>query len=98
MDLEKLHKKLLNAARQSPPADSVPYAFEKRIMARLTARPETDVLAFWTRALWQAAVSCVAIMLLLSALSVFYPSGHQSLAEDFETTLVAGLNLAENGW
>ena len=39
MNLAELERKLIAAARANPPSDRVPYAFEKRIMARLAARP-----------------------------------------------------------
>ena len=38
MNLAELERKLIAAARANPPSDRVPYAFEKRIMARLAAR------------------------------------------------------------
>src|SRR5581483_9153776 len=47
MNLSELRQKLIAAARANSPADSVPYAFEKRILARLTGRPEADPLDFW---------------------------------------------------
>ena len=56
MNLDDLQKKLLAAARSHPPVDAVPYAFEKRIMARLgAARNVADGWTFWGRALWRAA-------------------------------------------
>ena len=35
MNLDNLHNKLITAARATPADDRVPYAFEKRVMARL---------------------------------------------------------------
>ena len=55
MNLAELERKLIAAARANPPSDRVPYAFEKRIMARLAARPVADGWALWARALWRAA-------------------------------------------
>lgn len=66
MDLDKLHKKLVEAARQQPPSDHVPYAFEKRIMARLKSLPAPDPLGEWVAGLWRAAAPCVAVLLMLS--------------------------------
>jgi hypothetical protein len=64
MNLDKLQSKLLAAAREAPPpSDAVPYAFEKRIMARLAALPCHDLAALWNRMLWRAAVPSVLIML-----------------------------------
>ncbi len=55
MKLSELHNKLIAAARNNPPDDRVPYAFEKRITALLAARPVTDRWALWSRALWRGA-------------------------------------------
>ena len=73
MNLAELERKLIAAARANPPSDRVPYAFEKRIMARLAARPMADDWELWARALWRAAAPCVAIMVLLGAWSFFAP-------------------------
>jgi hypothetical protein len=92
MDLDKLQRKLTSVARLNTPSDAVPYAFEKRIMALLPVRAPVDAMALWARALWRAAVSCVVIMILCSAWSIFSPDSSTTLADDFETTIVAGLN------
>ena len=57
MNLSELQNKLLDAARRTPPADHVPYAFERRIMARLTAAPRPNEWLAWTRALWFGAAA-----------------------------------------
>ena len=57
------------AARQNPPSDRVPYAFEKRVMARLTAARKTDEWQGWAQALWRGAVACLAVALLAGAWS-----------------------------
>ena len=67
MNLTELQKKMFAVARANPPSDHVPYAFEKRIMARLHAPLPLDLWALWGRLLWRAAAPCVAIMVLLSA-------------------------------
>ena len=82
-------------ARANPPSDRVPYAFEKRIMARLAAQPVSDTWELWARALWRAAAPCVAIMLLLGAWSLFSlrrsaPAGDVSQA--LEQTLLAAVD------
>src|SRR6266581_9340612 len=93
MNLDKLQQKLFAAARANPPSDRVPYAFEKRILARLQAPVAVDHWALWSRALWRAAAPCVAIMLLLSAWSVFAPVPRAApatdLSQDIENTLLA---------
>ena len=65
MNLVELQKKLLAAARPDVPGDQVPYAFEKRITALLASRVAAENLNLWVHGLWRAAVSCVAITLLL---------------------------------
>ena len=95
MNLGPLERKLIAAARANPPSDRVPYAFEKRIMARLATRPVVDDWALWARALWRAAAPCVAIMLVLGAWSFFAPPASTSandLSQDLEKTLLAAVD------
>ena len=95
MNLAELQRKLIAAAQANPPSDRVPYAFEKRIMARLAARPVVDDWALWARALWRAAAPCVAIMLLLGAWSFFVPGTSTSandLSQELEKTLLAAVD------
>ena len=95
MNLAELERKLMAAARANPPSDRVPYAFEKRIMARLAARPVSDGWELWGRALWRAAAPCVAIMLLLGAWSLFTPQASvpaTDLSQDLEQTLLAAVD------
>jgi peptidoglycan/LPS O-acetylase OafA/YrhL len=93
MNLLELKQKLITAARATPPGDHVPYAFEQRIMARLTGRPAQDPWGFWGRALARAAVLCVAVMLLITAMSYYLPAGNQdSLSQDVEQTLFAAVD------
>lgn len=94
MNLAELQKKLTAAARSQPWDERVPYAFEKRVMALVAARRGADWLAAWTRGLWRAAISCVAVALLCGALSWLMPSSHDNtgnkdLSQDFENALLA---------
>ena len=92
MNLAQLERKLIATARANPPSDRVPYAFEKRIMANLAARPIADEWALWASALWRAAAACVAIMLLLGSWSFFGPQGStpgNDLSQALEQTLLA---------
>lgn len=77
MNLENLQKKLLAAARANPPADRVPLAFEKRVLANLPGKPVADLAMLWSRALWRATVPCLALMLVLTGLALF-PAGTTS--------------------
>ena len=55
-----------------------------------------DGLALWVHGLWRAAVSCVAITLLLGAWTVFNPVAGTTTADDlsqnFENTLLASVD------
>ena len=97
-DWQSLQSKLIAAARANPPGDRVPYAFEKRVMALLAARAATDRLALWVRGLWQAAVSCVAVALLLGAWAFFNPAASaksDDLSQNFENTLLASVDQSD---
>ena len=101
MELDKLHRKLIAAARANPPDDRVPYAFEKRIMARLNARPAADALTLWGQALWRAAAPCVAVVVLMGAWAFFAPGGSAStdLAQDLENTMLAAVDQeSDSSW
>lgn len=103
MNLEDLQKKLLAAARNHPPEDRVPYAFEKRILAHLANRPAVDSSAFWARALWRAAVPCVAVTILLTTLSFTMFStetatvtSDDDISQQFELALLAPADQLED--
>jgi len=100
MDLAELERKLMAAARVTPLNGRVPYAFEKRIMAHITARPAFDQWALWGKALWRGAASCLAIVLLLSAWTVLSPDGSSStdLSQDLENTMLATIDLNGESW
>jgi hypothetical protein len=103
MNLESLHQKLIAAARANPPGDRVPYAFEKRIVARLKELPAFDVSAVWARALWRAAALCVVLTLLLGVWSLIgvhhttaatnaNNSNNEEFSLHFEQTMLAAVN------
>jgi hypothetical protein len=103
MNLEQLQQKLLAAARANPPGDRVPYAFEKRILARLKESPAFDVSALWARALWRAAVSCVALTLLLGVWSFIGANNkaaadNEEFSQHFEQTMLAAVDETEEVW
>ena len=108
MNLESLRQKLLAAARANPPADRVPYAFEKRILALLAQSPALDLSALWARALWRAAAPCVALTLLLGVWSFVGTqnnpgtpglSDNDDFAQHFERTMLAAVEEpAEEIW
>ena len=95
MNADLLQKKLIAAARTHPPGDGVPYAFEKRVMARLGRRSATVNPALWARGLWRAAVPCMGIALLLGVWTFFYPATNGNtadLSQNFENTLLAAVD------
>jgi hypothetical protein len=100
MNLDELQNKLMAAARKSPPADRVPYAFEQRVMARLVTTPRFDEWAAWVRSLWYGAGVCTAVAVLMSVWS-FTPDADQELAanfsQDLEQTILAPDDV-ENSW
>lgn len=99
MNLELFEAKILAAARKAPVSDRVPYAFEKRIMARLRQSPALDPLAFWSHALWRAVAPCLGLCVLSALLTVDWnssPEGDRRLARSFENAVVySGVVFAE---
>jgi hypothetical protein len=67
MKWDMLFAKLIQVARLEPPDAAVPYAFEKRVMARLLASTAFDFWSHWSTALWRASAPCLLIMLLCAA-------------------------------
>lgn len=104
MNVAELEKKLIAAARADQPSDQVPYAFSRRMMALISARPVPDLWAVWARSLWYAAAPCVAVMLLFSTWA-FVRSHEQApsidLAQQLDNTLLAAVdqnNTSDSGW
>jgi hypothetical protein len=96
MNLDQLQAKLIVAARTQAPSTAVPYAFERRLTARLKSLAVGDFWALWGPALWRAVAPCVAIALLLAAWSLFSPPGRPAggdLSQDFENTVLAATDL-----
>lgn len=93
MNIAELQQKLIAAARQQAPDERVPYVFEKRIMALIEARAMGDRWSVWSKGLWRAAASCVAIAAVAVAVSFFvFDSSNESrddLSQDFVNTLLA---------
>jgi hypothetical protein len=92
MDIEKLRKGLVDAARANAPGDTVPPTFEKRIVARLRDLTPEDPLLVWSRALWYAAAPCLIITLLLGAWSFTRenpPAPDTDLSQQLEHAVLA---------
>lgn len=99
MKLENLHHKLIAAARLAEPSEAVPYAFEKRIMARLAQAAQIDVLGAWSSALWRAAVSCIAIAAVSGAVALWSSSSPETdFSQEFDTAVFASAVSSEEAW
>ena len=100
MNPDGLREKLIQAARLETPSDAVPYAFEKRVMARLTGRPAADLWAPWASALWRAAAPC----LLITALCVTWTllglssNGSLPLSHELENAVYAAIDTTGESW
>jgi hypothetical protein len=96
MNTSKLERQLIAAARAHAPTDAVPYAFEKRIMARIASAsvPVFDAWADWSRALWRAAAPCVAVAILVGVWVAFQPEpapASGDLSQELDNTLLAAV-------
>ncbi len=100
MNISDLENKLMAAARASSPGETVPYAFEKRIMARLANAAPLDMWGLWSRQFWRAAVPCLALTLLLGGFSLYSSSNstHAALQNDIEDTMLAAIDQGGEGW
>jgi hypothetical protein len=101
MKAELMRKRLLAAGKHQAASDSVPFAFERRIMAHLGRSKPLDPWLLWNRILWRFAGPCVALTLLAGALSWF---GHpeqpatENLIIELETVLYAPLSTTQEVW
>ena len=82
MNLDTLIDRLLTIARSEPPDRRVPYAFEKRIMARLKSVGPLDIWTLWGQALWRSATLCLAIM-TVSAIWWIWSAQDGAFSADF---------------
>ncbi len=100
MDLEALKSKLISAARLEEPSERVPYAFEKRVMARLAAPPRNELWTFWNHYLWRAAAICLAVALCsglwTAASSHFEAPG--DFSHEFETAVFVMAEPVDDAW
>lgn len=96
MNLDDLQHKLIAAARAHPPADTVPYAFERRISHQIKRMGASDLWGLWANALWRAAAPCVGLALVLAAWSLL--SGPKvasgpDVSQEFENTVFAAASV-----
>ena len=92
MKVSDLQKKLVAVARENPPSDRVPHAFEKRITALLRSQPAWDVWAWWSRGLWRGAAGCLLLTVVLGAGAALFAHSEKTqgdLSQEFENTMLA---------
>lgn len=89
MNLEPLRRKLIAVARSERPSERVPYAFEKRLMARLRACPRPDGWAAWSALLWRALAPCCALMILAGAGALVLSPAPDDLGAELDAVLLA---------
>jgi hypothetical protein len=93
MHLEILKQKLMAAARRERPSDQVPFAFEKRLMARLAETGLPDGWILWSRALWRAAIPCLLIVVLSGLWSARSSSRNRGdLSQQIENAVLSDVN------
>jgi len=103
MNLSDLQAKLLRVARANPPDAAVPYAFEKRIMARIASPRPESAWALWGVSLWRGAVACMAVTLLCAFWA--YSSAQRqtesaaNFSQSLEATVFASMDQpVEDSW
>jgi len=103
MKLSALEITLLAAARAERPGEHVPYAFEKRILARLADVQPLDLATLWGRALWRGALACVAVTMIVSA--AWALQQHQTttalstdFSQDFESAVLVMADQPHDSW
>ncbi|KAB2655693.1 MAG: hypothetical protein DVB32_08620 [Verrucomicrobia bacterium] len=90
---------LVRLARKIPVDSRVPYAFEKRIMARLPKVQLPDLWTLWGRMLWRSAVPCLGVMILATAWSGWLDNPSDLSDIDLEAAIQAPIqNLVEASW
>lgn len=98
MNLVELERRLIAAARANPPSDTVPVAFEKRVMARLAELRAPDYAVFWARGLWRGALASIAAAVAAFALyMVVVPRADEGdfFADQFESAMLAAVELEQ---
>lgn len=100
MNLDHLHNKLITAARATPADNRVPYAFEKRVMARLAETVRVDLLGAWSAALWRGAIACLVVTMLSGAWLLWTesPSDQAEFTHDFNAAVFASAGSTDGGW
>ena len=94
----ELEQNFFAAARKVIPSETVPYAFEKRVMARLKSGAKMDEWAFWGKSLWRAAAPCIALAVLCGASFLLVEPYPSESAADLESALMAPIHAQTEAW
>jgi hypothetical protein len=99
MDLDRLSEKLLLAAK-TPADESVPYCFEKRIMAHLRELPAPvrEPLLFWVRSLWNATPVCLGVCVAAFLLTTGKPTNSATLDVALQNTVMYSTDAFDQVW
>ncbi|HTG43654.1 MAG TPA: hypothetical protein VK633_03895 [Verrucomicrobiae bacterium] len=88
----------IQAARAVPANESVPYLFEKRVMARLGSAEPHDLWSVVVATMWRAAFGCLALTVVVTAfVELRELNGTDLLATDLERTVLASVEV-EDTW
>jgi hypothetical protein len=100
MNPDGLRKKLIQVARSEVFSEAVPYAFEKRIMARLAGHPAVDFWAPWASALWRAAAPCLLITALCITWTLLglHSNSTLPLSNELENAVLAAIDTTGESW
>lgn len=86
--MSELHRRLLQAARLTPPGDAVPSGFEHRVMARIRSAQMEDPSVSWAVGLWRAFIPAAALLAVVGALHLHTAGGlHPFGTAGADTTL-----------
>lgn len=94
MNRDSLHDKIIRVAQNNSPDHRVPYAFEKRVMARILARVP-DKWAALDRVVWWAAGACSAVALSMGVWASLPGSPAEnthSFSTQLEQTILASVS------
>lgn len=96
MKIAELQDKLVAAARSEKPCDKVPFAFEKRVMARIAELPAIEQATEWASALWRSATACLVVAVLSAAWVLVEPAantGTLDFSDQLENAVLVAVDL-----
>lgn len=87
--MSELHRRLIQAARATPPNDAVPPGFEHRIMARIRSSQTDDPSISWAVGLWRAFIPAAALLAVVGGLHLHTAGGLSPFGAAGSDTLLA---------